>query len=111
MRLLATVGLGSHWTPSRGAWRPPGSMAFKHRIQNEEQTAHCRHQGHLRQFTASAQTLIKGLQHWIAADRSDGGDVEHAAQTAAPTLDHTHTLHAAAVLIEGRHPGQSSDLA
>jgi len=51
-------------------------MAFKHRIENEQQAAHGRDQCDLGRFTASPQALIKGFEHWIAAHCGHRGDVE-----------------------------------
>src|SRR5260370_20396017 len=82
-----------------GAWRPPGRVGFEHRVEDDQQLAHGCDDRDLGRFAGRPQAPIKAAQHWVTANRGEGGHVQRTAHLGAAAEDRTVPAPSTALMV------------
>jgi hypothetical protein len=79
---------------------PPWSPMFQHRIEDDQQLAHARHERDLLGLARCKQTVIERLDDGIKARGHEGAHIQCGADRRAATPDGAPSSHGAAVAVE-----------
>ena len=84
---------------------------FEHGVEDDEQFAHTRDQGHLLRFTMRQQPLVEVADEGVVAGCGQRPHVEGAPHSGAPAPDGAFAPQGATVPFEGSRAHQGGDLA
>ena len=90
--------------------RGPRRPLFEHGIQDREEFAHTRREGHLGHLARRAQARVKGADDGIKARGTQGPQVEDTAYGRPAAPDQAPAAVGATVPVEGRHAHQGGNL-
>src|SRR6266540_6182687 len=87
----------------------PRGPAGHHGVDDGEQLAHRRDQGHLLRLTRGKEPIIEGLNRWVVPTTTQGGHVEHRTNLAPPTPHSPSTAKGPTVAVQGGDTHQGGD--
>ena len=83
---------------------------LEHGVENDEQFAHTRDQGHLLRFASRQQLLVEVPDHRVPACRGQCPHIEDAPHSGATAPDSAFAPQSPAIPVEGSEAHQSGDL-
>ena len=97
-------------THSCRSYASPGRAMFEHGVEDDEQFAHTRDEGHLLRFASRQQPLVEVADDGVVAGCGQRPHVKGAPHSGAPAPDSAFASQDATVPVEGSHAHQGGDL-